>query len=115
MNEYMLLYKGGDPDFRATSPEEMAKIMGHWQEWFEALEKKGQLSNGGFPLLFSGKRVDKEMVVTDIAAAELKELVSGFSIIKANSLEEATEISKGCPIFHSPIQFVEVRELMKLG
>lgn len=115
MNEYMLLYKGGDPDFHAKSHEEMAQIMARWEDWFKTLEEKGQLSNGGCPLLFSGKRITKDYMVTDIAAAELKELVSGYTIIKANSLEEAAEISKACPIFHSPIEFVEIREVMKLG
>ncbi|SMF19898.1 Uncharacterized conserved protein [Alteromonadaceae bacterium Bs31] len=114
MNEYMLIYKGGDPDFRKDDAS-MAEIMEAWGAWFAKLEQQGNLANGGSPLHFAGKRIAKDMLVTDIAASELKELVSGYSIIKAESLEQAVEISKGCPIFDAPIMSVEVREIMKLG
>ncbi len=79
------------------------------------METEGRLANGGSPLLFSGQRITRDFVVTDIAASEVKELVSGYSIIKANSLEEAVELSKGRPIFESSIDYVEVREVMKVA
>lgn len=115
MNEYMLIYKGGDPDVHLKTPEEMAEVMEKWGEWMMSLDEAGHLSNGGSPLHFAGKRIAKDQVVTDIAAAEFKELVSGYTIIKANSLDEAVELSRSCPIFHSPIEYVEVREVMQLG
>jgi hypothetical protein len=114
MNEYMLIYKGGDPDFHNHSPEDIAAVMEQWGEWFMKLDEQGNLANGGSPLHFAGKRISKDFMVTDIAAAELKELVSGYTIIKAKSLEEAVELSKDCPIFHAPIDCVEVREIMQL-
>jgi hypothetical protein len=51
-------------------------------------------------------------LVTDGPFAESKELVGGFLIVKANTLEEATEIAKGSPDL--PLEgSVEVREVMK--
>jgi len=53
-------------------------------------------------------------VVTDIAASEFKELVSGYSIIVANDKIEAAEIAKKCPIFDYPGTLCEVREIQKM-
>ena len=115
MNEYLLIYKGGDPDFHQKNPEVICAIMERWGAWFKKLEAEDKLVNGGAPLHFAGKRISKDFVVTDIAAAELKELVSGYTIIKAENLEDAVELAKGCPIFESPIINVEVREILKLS
>ena len=111
----MLIYKGGDPEWMKTaSQEEMATSMKRWGEWMEALQEKDQLASGGSPLQYSGKRVNQDGVVTDISASEFKELVSGFSIVKANSMDEATSIAKECPIFSYPNITVEVREVMDI-
>ncbi|EGU60710.1 YCII-related protein, partial [Vibrio nigripulchritudo ATCC 27043] len=59
--------------------------------------------------------VNADGVVTDIAAIEFKELVSGYSIVKAESYDEAVEITKTCPIFNHPGCSVEVREIMQMG
>ena len=68
----------------------------------------------GSPLQYSGKRVNQDGVVTDILASEFKELVSGFSIIKANDIVGAISIAKECPIFSYPNITVEVREVMDI-
>ncbi|MFC3121107.1 YciI family protein [Agaribacter flavus] len=113
MQDYMLVYKGGDPDWHInTPPEEMQAIMGEWEKWMVALSEKGKLVSGGNPLHYSGKRIENTDVVTDIAVSEYKELVSGYSIIKAESLDEATELAKSCPVLFSPDCSVEVREIM---
>lgn len=116
MKEYMLIYKGGDPDWKKNTPEaEMAASMERWGAWMGGLEQKGQLTSGGSPLEYSGKEITQDGVVTDISASELKELVSGYSIIKAGDMEEATRIAKECPIFKYPNITVEVREVMIMG
>ena len=55
----------------------------------------------------------KKALVTDGPYAESKELVGGYFVVKANSLDEAVEIAKnGYPdfVFNGA---VEVREVMK--
>jgi hypothetical protein len=42
--------------------------------------------------------VKPNKIVTNGPYVEIKESIGGYTIIKADSLEEATEISKGCPI-----------------
>ena len=44
---------------------------------------------------------------------ELKESVGGYSIVKADSLDEATEMAKGCPALEFG-GMVEVREISVL-
>ncbi len=115
MQDYMLIYQGGDPEWHLnTPPEEMQAIMGEWDKWMAALSEKGKLVSGGNPLHYSGKRIDGKRAVTDIAAAEYKELVSGYSIIKASSIDEATELAMSCPVLFSPDCSVEVREIMNM-
>lgn len=116
MKEYMLIYKGGDPEAHTQrSKEEIGEIMARWGAWMQKLQDLDKLSTGGAPLHFAGKRINAKHVITDIAAAELKELVSGYSIIKAEDIDEAIVLTKDCPIFDYPEIVVEVREVMQLG
>lgn len=113
MKEFMLIYQGGDPEWMENaSPEEMAASMESWRQWMGGLQAKEQLASGGAALQYPGKRLNKDGVVTDISAAEFKELVTGFSIVKANDIDAAILIAKECPIFSYPDITVEVRELM---
>jgi hypothetical protein len=115
MNDYVLLYQFGDPDWAAnTSPEEMQASMAKWEEWMTQLSAQGKLVSGGDPLHYAGKRVTADGVATDIAASELKELVSGYSIVKTATLEDAVEIAKTCPIMDYPDIVVEVRQVFRM-
>lgn len=51
-------------------------------------------------------------VVTDGPFAESKELVGGYFIVRAASIEEAAEIAKDCPDLALNGN-VEIREVMK--
>ena len=112
MKEFMLIYKGGDPEWlEKTTPEEMKEYMGRWGAWMGNLTEQGKLVSGGSPLNFGGKRLNGKGVVTDIASSEFKEIVSGYSIIKAESESEALEIAKSCPIVENPEGIIDVREV----
>jgi len=111
MKEFMFIYRSGDSNWMATaSAAEKAAVMAKWGAWLGALTAKGQLVTGGSPLEFGAKRLlKKDGVLTDLSAAELKELVSGFSIVKAESYEQAATLARECPIFHNPNASVEIR------
>jgi hypothetical protein len=53
----------------------------------------------------------KQKAVTDGPFAEAKDVVGGFTLIEARDLEQAVELSKGCPIFEVE-GAVEVRPVM---
>ena len=116
MKDYMLFYKGGDPDWmEKQSEEQMATAMSNWANWLEKLQQNENLISGGSPLQYSGKRLTQDGVVTDISASEFKELVSGYTIIRTNSMDEAVEIARGCPIFNYPNIKTEIREVVDMG
>lgn len=115
MKEFMLLYKGGDSTWVAnTSAKDRDAVMAQWGAWLGKLGEKGQLVTGGSPLEYAGKRLKKDGVVTDIAASEVKELVSGYSIIKAETYEQAAVIARDCPIFRIDGSVVEVRAVLAM-
>ncbi len=114
MQKFMFIYHGGDPEWHSSaSEEELMEGMKNWEVWMASLSAKGQLISGGDPLEYSGKRLNKEGVVTDIATSELKELISGYSIVAVNSIEDAIALAKSCPIWQYPNTTVEVRPIQE--
>ena len=111
MKEFMLIYKGVDKKWMAASAEEKQAVMAKWGEWMGGLTQKGQLVTGGSPLMYDGRIVTKDGLVTDMSLAEVKELVTGYSIIKAQSYEQAAQIAKSSPIFSHEGSIVEVRAI----
>ena len=111
MDDFLLLYRGGD---RPQSPEQGEQIMQKWASWLADLEQKGHLKDRGQPLDPAGKVVaGKQKAVTDGPYTESKDLVGGFSLIQARDLAQAAEVSKDCPIFDRG-GLVEVRPIMKM-
>lgn len=113
MKEFMYLFRGGDTARAQQSPEAMQEHMQKWGAWMEGLAKSGKLV-GGLPLNKEGKVVAKAgKVITDGPFTEGKEVVGGYLIVKAKDLDDATELSKGCPIYEHHGS-TEVREIMPM-
>lgn len=112
MNKYMLILFEAVDIYTEFSPEEMQnEIMAHGK-WIEEL---GERYLVGDPLEHPAKAVrGSEKIVTDGPYIESKELVSGYYMIHAKDLEEATEIAKGCPILRYGGS-IEVRQVMDLS
>lgn len=109
MNEYLYIIRGGE-DMSSKSPEQIQEHMNHWQQWMGGLAQSGTLV-GGQPLMNEGKSLtQKGTKITDRPLAEGKELVGGYIIVKANSLDEATKLANGCPGFEHDCS-IEVREI----
>jgi hypothetical protein len=112
MNEFVFLYRGGET---GRSPERAQQMMQKWMAWFKELAEKGHLKDRGQPLERAGKLVNgKRKTVNDGPFAEAKDVVGGFTLILAKDIDQATELSKGCPILEVDGQ-VEVRPVMKLN
>ncbi len=111
MEKFMLIFHGGQtPD---QSPEAMQENLGKWMTWIEELNKDGRYESGE-PLIPGGKLVSgKNKSVTDGPYTEGKEVVGGYFIINAKDMNEAVEISKGCPDFEIGGS-VQVRQVMKM-
>lgn len=110
MAEFLYLYRGGQ---RGWTPEESQQIMQKWMSWFRELGASGNLKDGGQPLEPEGKVVNGKSAVTDGPYAETKDLVGGYTLIEADTLAQAAELAKGCPILERQ-GIVEVRPVMKI-
>ena len=115
MSEFLLLFRGGDAKELQQSPEVWQAHMQKWMKWMGDLSSQGKFV-GAQPLKAEGRVVTgSSKTVTDGPFAEGKELVGGYLICKADSYEEAVEISKGCPILESERGVVEVREIHEMN
>ncbi|WP_128755266.1 YciI family protein [Aquimarina sediminis] len=110
MKEFMFLFRGGDEVWDSKSPEEQQRQMQNWKEWIGEMAQQEKFV-GGERLFTHGNTISPgTMKVTDRPLTEGKELVGGYLVVKANDLEEATEMAKGCPGLHWDTH-VEVREV----
>jgi hypothetical protein len=112
MSEYVFLYRGGEA---GRSPERVQQSMQKWMAWFKDLAEKGHVKNQGHPLERAGKFVTgSKKSVIDGPFAEAKDVIGGYSLIEAKDLDQAVELSKGCPILEVE-GGVEVRPVMQLN
>lgn len=113
MKEFMLIFCGADYGQLGFSPDKMQTQFAKWNAWIDGLKKKNAYVEGR-PLLPGGKIVKgKQPVVTDGPFAESKEVVGGYFIVRAGSLDEAAILSKECPDMEYGC-IVEVREVMTM-
>lgn len=112
MSQFVFLYRGAGQDRR--SPEQLQQSMQKWFAWMKELGEKGYIQSPGHPLERAGKIVSgRGKTVTDGPFAEAKDVVGGYTLVEARDIDQAVEISKGCPIFDVD-GAVEVRPVMKM-
>ena len=112
MSEFVYLYRGAE---NGRSPELAQQMMQKWMAWLKELAEKGHIKDQGQPLERTGRLVKgKSKTVTDGPFAEAKDVVGGYTLIEAHDLDQAVELSKGCPILEVE-GGVEVRPVMKLS
>jgi hypothetical protein len=99
MQDYLLIYQGGDPKWAEKPKDEIERVMKEWGAWFKELEASGNLRNPGAPLAPEGAvlRRNGGGFTTDTMVPEVKELIGGYSVLQAGSLEQASQLAKGCP------------------
>lgn len=95
MKNFMFIFRGGlDP--QTASPEDFQQNMDQWMQWVSSLQANGTYI-AGEALMPSGKTLHKGNLITDGPFVESKEIVGGFFIIRAASIEDATSIAQGSP------------------
>ncbi|PSL43844.1 hypothetical protein CLV51_107155 [Chitinophaga niastensis] len=109
MKEYVLIFRmSNNADFRPT-PAQMQEVMTSWTNWMGSIAARDKLVNSGNRLgIKEAKTVMSGNVVTDGPYTEVKEFINGYITIRSNSIEEAVEIAKGCPMLNGGGK-VEVR------
>jgi len=112
MKKFILLLHDELEKEKGYSPEEMQKLIKEHMSWVEKLSKEGTFL-GGEGLVPDGKVITgKESIIKDGPYMESKEIIGGYYLLQANSLEEATKIAKECPC-HFWGGVTEVRPIME--
>lgn len=113
MNEFLLIFRrDADVDAQMT-PEQLQDVTKPWQDWMGGLAAQNKLVDRGNRLDPRGKVLKPGNVITNGPYVEVKESLGGYTVIRAASLDEATELSKGCPILAAGGS-VEVRQIVSM-
>lgn len=89
MANYLLVYRGGA---MPETKEQQDAVMAAWTTWFGQLGDA--LVDGGNPASQT-KVVDKD---GNVSQGDTNS-PTGYSIIKADSIDSAVTLAKGCPVF----------------
>jgi hypothetical protein len=108
MKEYLLLLRGGKPAASKTEAENKAEMQA-WGAYMGGLMQKGQMV-GGLPLQSGGAVVSAKGSTSEPVKSSTEGIVGGYLIVKADSLQQATELAKGCPHVDNEGN-IEVREI----
>ena len=90
MADYLFLYSEGSmPETEA----EQAKVMKAWTDWFTKLG--AALKDGGNPFSGVAKSVGPDGSISD---GPVGSSASGYSVVVADSIDDAVEMAKSCPV-----------------
>ena len=110
MKDFLFVYRMEYNKTADRSPEEMQAVTKRWMDWIGGIAAQNKLADRGNRLDPNGKVVRPGNVITDGPYTEIKETLGGYSLVRANSIDEAIELAKGCPILSFGGN-VEVREI----
>jgi hypothetical protein len=90
MANFVLLYSGGS---MPEDPAETAAVIQAWTDWYTRLGEA--VVDPGNPFTPVAKSIASDGMVKDGPAGTM---ASGYTILKADSLDQAVEMAKGCPV-----------------
>jgi hypothetical protein len=99
MGKYVYIYYSGSESDGGNADD--------WGKWFGSLGDK--LVDGGNPFDKGGQAVHQGGVM-DVQGKP----ATGYSIVNADSMADATELAKGCPLVSDPNSAVCVYEAMPM-
>jgi hypothetical protein len=113
MKEFMLIFRNDyNPNFK-PSPEQMQASIKQWQDWMGGIAAQGKFVSTN-RLGFQGKTLKPNNLITDGPYAEVKEMLGGYVIVKAESIDDAIQLANGCPILNIGGS-VEARDILILN
>lgn len=113
MKEFALIFRLKDVSDFKPSPEQIQERL-NWLGSIAAQNKLVDKGNTLLPAPGAAKTVKPDNIVTDCPYTEIKEFISGYIIVRAESIDEAVEMAKGNPIFKIGGN-IEVREVLKVN
>lgn len=112
MQEYALIMRHED-GANVASPEQIQEWMKQTMEWIGAISSQGKFVSGtGLPF-DEAYVVRSGGMVTSGPFGEIKETIGGLIVVRAESIEEAIQFAKGCPVLQGEGNSMEVRKVAK--
>lgn len=108
MPKYMCIQRNQPVKREKPSPAQMEEMYASFFAWKEKFKNNIVDMGGG---LKSGGKIVSSEGATDGPFIELKEVVGGYMIISAESIEEAIMVVRESPGVISPGATVEIREI----
>src|ERR1700722_18385808 len=114
MQEYALIMRHED-GAKVASPEQLQEWMNQTMDWIGGIAAQGKFVSGtGLP--FDEARVVRSNnIVTNGPFGDIKETIGGLIRVKAESVDEAVEFAKGCPVLQGEGNSMEVRKIAERG
>jgi hypothetical protein len=97
MKEFVFIFRQSSYDSSQISPNEMQALTKKWQDWINDIETQGKFVSPGNRLSTEGKVLKAGGIITDGPFVEIREILGGFIIIKADNLDDAATLAHGCP------------------
>jgi hypothetical protein len=110
--EFMLLFRF-EPTNEQPTPEQLQEMEKQWGEFIGTIAMQGKLVST-HQLGFEGKRIFADRTIEDGFHIADGQTLSGNMVLKAESMEVATELAKKCPILFMGGS-VEVRDLIPMN
>jgi hypothetical protein len=115
MKEFVLIFRTDYLPEVKFSADEMQAMMQHWQNWMGSIAAQNKLADSGNRLGSNGATLKPGNVITNGPYAEIKEIITGYIVIRAGSIDEAAEMAKGCPLVVGGGGTVEVRDVIPMN
>jgi hypothetical protein len=112
MDEFMLIFRHEDGT-KVASPEQMQIWMKQTMDWIGGIAAQNKFSGGNGLPMDDSRVVWHNKVVTNGPFGEIKETIGGYIVVKADTIEEAVEFAKGCPVLQGDGNSVEVRKIAR--
>ncbi|HEX5167644.1 MAG TPA: YciI family protein [Cyclobacteriaceae bacterium] len=112
MEKFLLLIREDISKINQTE-ELLYESIREMDEWVRGLVKTNTYLFGD-ALISKGRYVSKDKVLSDGPFIEAKEAVSGYIVIQAGDLQQASAIAQSCPHVQHENMVIEVRPLMGL-
>jgi hypothetical protein len=100
MTDFLFIFRRDENEIPRLSPEEMQADTQKWIDWISGIAAQGKLNNRGNRLERTGKVVRPNGIVTDGPFMELKEAIGGYIVVTTETIDEAVELAKGCPVYN---------------
>lgn len=112
LKEFMLLFRY-EPSNEELTQEQLQEMHKHWGEFIGGIAMQGKLVST-HQLGFEGKKIFANQNTEDGFHIAEGQTIGGNMVLKAESMESATELAKKCPILFMG-GTVEVRDVLPMN